>query len=164
MFCPTCGKDNSLDLKFCASCGTNLYAVLQTLTGREDDFFTKIDSGMDSLLARYSEHVFRHAPKRAAERRVLRSWQILGQSLLTSVLDLLLFTLMATLLPIRLLLLIVSTPFRLLAERGTRDEQKRAELTEYEPPALAAGVWRHDPSVSVTDNTTTLFDTGKIKH
>ena len=62
MFCPTCGKDNSQELKFCASCGTNLEAVSQALTGVEEDFFSKMDSGMDYFIARYAEHVFKDAP------------------------------------------------------------------------------------------------------
>ena len=163
MFCPTCGKDNSLDLKFCASCGTNLHAVSQALTGREDNFFAKMDAGMDGLLTRYSERIFKRTPRTAKGQRVIRSWQILGQAVITALLDLLLFTLMATLLPIRLLMLIVSTPFRLLAERGDREGSISAESAEYAPPELTSGRWLDDVPPSVTDNTTTLFDTGKIK-
>src|SRR5881628_376304 len=100
MFCPTCGKDNSNDLKFCASCGTNLDAVSQALAGREDDFFTKMDSSIDQLVARYSEHVFRSAPEAASQRRVSKSWQLLGQAALTTLVDILLFTLMWNLLPL----------------------------------------------------------------
>src|SRR6186997_1611615 len=101
MFSPTCGKDNSKELKFCASCGTNLEAVSQALAGREDDFFTKIDTEIDQLVARYAEHVFQNAPQVASERRVSKSWQLLGQAVLTSLLDILLFTLMWNVLPLR---------------------------------------------------------------
>src|SRR4051812_8854624 len=101
MFCPTCGKDNSLELKYCASCGTNLEAVWQALSGGEEAFFTKMDTGIDQLVARYSEHVFRNAPQSAAERRVSGSWKLLGQAVITSFLDILLFFLMWNLLPLR---------------------------------------------------------------
>jgi len=163
MFCPTCGKDNSLDLKFCASCGTDLHAVSQALTGREDNFFAKMDAGMDALLTRYSERIFKRSSRPRQKYPVIRSWQILGQSVITALLDLLLFTLMSTLLPIRLLMLVISTPFRVLAERGDREGSTSRELPEYSSPELVSGRWRDDAPVSVTENTTTLFDTGKIK-
>ena len=83
MFCPTCGRDNSIGRKFCASCGTNLEAVSQALSASDDNFFTKIDSGLDQFLARYAEHVFKNAPSNAAEQRIGKSWQVLGQSVLT---------------------------------------------------------------------------------
>lgn len=118
MFCPTCGRDNSLQRKFCASCGTNMAAVSQALSGSEDDFFTKIDSGLDHFMGKYAEHVFRNAPANAAEQRVAKSWQVLGQSVLTSIVDLLLFTLMWNIIPLRFLLLVISTPVRLVLQRG----------------------------------------------
>ena len=126
MFCPTCGKDNALELKFCASCGTNLEAVSQALSGREEDFFTKMDTGIDQLVARYSEHVFRNAPQAATERKVSRSWQLLGQAVVTSFLDILLFFLMWNVLPLRFVILLVSTPFRLLAQRNEGERRQRA--------------------------------------
>ena len=115
MFCPNCGKDNSLELKYCASCGTNLAAVSQALTGREEDFFTKMDTGIDYFVARYTEHVFRDAPQGVSEHKVAKSWRLLGQAVVTTFVDLLLFTLMWNILPLRFLILCVSTPFRLLA-------------------------------------------------
>src|SRR5262245_24761006 len=113
MFCPTCGRDNLLERKFCASCGTNLAAVSQALSGSDDDFFTKIDAGLDHFLGRYAKHVFKNAPAHASEQRIARSWQILGQSVLASIVDLLLFTLMWNIIPLRFLLLVISTPIRL---------------------------------------------------
>jgi hypothetical protein len=156
MFCPTCGKDNSHELKFCASCGTNLEVVSQALTGREDDFFTKMDSGIDQLIARYSEHVFRNAPLAASERKVGKSWQLLGQAVLTTIVDLILFTLMWNLLPLRFCLLVISTPFRLLSERNETSSPQPA-VEAYKPPELpqpAAQLWLDDPVPSVTENTT----------
>ncbi len=35
MFCPQCGLNQSDELKFCKSCGANLYAVRQVITTRE---------------------------------------------------------------------------------------------------------------------------------
>lgn len=165
MYCPSCGKDNSLDQKFCAGCGVNLHAVAQALTMREDDFFTKMDAGMDALLARYNEHVFRKPAKRASDHGVVRSWQILGQSVATAIIDLLLFTLMSTLLPIRLILLVISTPFRVLVERKDREEPEALPSAAYAAPDArerSLGAWREE-APSVTEGTTTLFNTGKVR-
>lgn len=158
MFCPTCGRDNSLERKFCASCGTNLAAVSQALAGSEDDFFTKIDSGLDQFLARYSEHVFKNAPVHAAEKRIGRSWQILGQSFLTSIMDLLLFTLMWNVIPLRFLLLLISTPFRLITQR-TR-HPKRAITGDVRVPDLPEAEphhWLAGSVGSVTEHTTAIL-------
>jgi hypothetical protein len=35
MFCPTCGTSQAEDLKFCKSCGANLFAVRKVVTSRE---------------------------------------------------------------------------------------------------------------------------------
>ena len=155
MFCPNCGKDNSNEQKFCAACGTNLEAVAQALTGREEDFFSKMDSGIDQFLARYSEHVFRRAPQYASERRVARSWQVLGQSVVTTLVDILLFTLMWNLLPLRFFLLVISTPFRLLSERSEAGKFERQIEPGYEPPAVAQRqqLWLGE-AASITEGTT----------
>ena len=154
MYCPTCGKRNSAELKFCAACGTNLEAVSQALTGREEDFFTKMDAGIDQFVGRYAEHVFRHAPQLASERKVARSWQLLGQAALTSLLDLLLFVLMWNLLPLRFLILIISTPFRLMTERS---EAANQDIPSYEAPEFGEApkrLWLGESVESVTVNTT----------
>jgi hypothetical protein len=161
MFCPTCGKDNSQELKFCASCGTNLEAVSQALTGAEEDFFTRMDSGIDYFVARYAEHVFKDAPHDLSERSVKKSWTILGQAVVASVVDMLLFTLMWNVLPLRFIILLISTPFRVLANRG-RETQHQTLAPVYQPPELQAGrpsLWLDQPGMSVTDNTTTLLET-----
>ena len=160
MFCPTCGKDNSQDLKFCASCGTNLEAVSQALTGVEEDFFSKMDSGIDYFIARYAEHVFKDAPHGLADRSVEKSWKVLGQAVVTSLVDMLLFTLMWNLLPIRFMILIISTPFRLLARRN-RETQHQTLAPAYRAPELAEGrssLWLDQPGLSVTENTTKHLD------
>lgn len=158
MFCPTCGRDNSLERKYCVSCGTNLEAVSQALSGSEDNFFTRIDSGLDHFLARYAEHVFKNAPAHAAEQRVAKSWQVLGQTVLTSITDLLLFTLMWNVIPLRFLLLLISTPVRVITQRGRPSKRTIAagsgvpELPEAEPQQWIAG------SIgSVTEHTTAML-------
>jgi hypothetical protein len=160
MFCPTCGKDNAREQKYCASCGTNLETVAQALAGGDDNFFVKMDSGIDQFIARYSEHVFKSAPLDATDRKVGGSWRLLGKAIVTSFLDILLFFLMWNLLPLRFIILLISTPFRLLADRGGRGEDRRpnelgsrprAELEIPVPAELAAA----PPAVpSVTENTT----------
>jgi hypothetical protein len=158
MFCPTCGRDNSIERKFCATCGTNLEAVFQALSGNDDDFFTRIDSGLDSFLAKYAEHVFKHAPAHAAEQRVARSWQVLGQSALTSIVDLLLFTLMWNVIPLRFLLLIISTPIRLVTQHSQSRKptitggRRASDLPEPGPERWLAGSIE-----SVTDHTTAIL-------
>jgi hypothetical protein len=160
MFCPTCGKDNSLDLKYCASCGTNLEAVSLALTGKEEDFFTKMDTGIDQFVARYAEHVFRTAPHGISERKVSKSWKLLGQAVVTTFVDILLFSLMWNILPLRFLILCISTPFRLLAERGN-EAQHQTVAPAYRAPELSEGrsdLWLTDIAASVTENTTKHLD------
>lgn len=157
MFCPTCGKDNSLELRFCASCGTNLEAVSQALTGTEGDFFAKMDAGIDQFIGRYTEHVFKNPVSGPMEYKVARSWQLLGKAVLTSLIDILLFTLMWNLLPLRFVILLISTPFRLLSERSKDKRHEDLQVEAYEPPELstpAAQKWLSESVVSVTENTT----------
>lgn len=158
MFCPTCGRDNSIERKFCASCGTNLEAVSQALSGSDDDFFTKIDAGLDHFLAKYAEHVFRNAPSNAAEQRIAKSWQVLGQGILTSVVDLLLFTLMWNIIPLRFLLLLISTPIRLISQRG-RPGGRAIPGGRSAPDLPDAGPhqWLPDSIESVTEHTTAIL-------
>ena len=158
MFCPTCGRDNSIGRRFCASCGTNLAAVSQALSGVDDDFFTKIDAGLDHFLARYAEHVFKNAPANASEQRVGKSWQVLGQSIVTSFVDIILFSLMWNVIPLRFLLLLISTPIRLLREK---EQSKRSEaLGGKTPPQLPDSVpqqWLPGSIGSVTEHTTSML-------
>lgn len=165
MFCPTCGRDNSIDRKFCASCGTNLEVVSQALSGSDDDFFTKIDNGLDTFLAKYSEHVFKNAPSHAAEQRVAKSWQVLGQSVLTSIIDLLLFSLMWNIIPLRFLLLLISTPVRLITQRGRPRKRIAAiDRRELDSPEAGPHQWLSGPVDSVTENTTAILtDTERQK-
>jgi hypothetical protein len=157
MFCPACGRENSNEKKFCASCGTNLEAVSQALSGGRDDFFTKTDAALDQLIARYAEHVFKNAPSKSNNRKVSNSWKILGQGAVTTFVDMLLFSLMWNILPLRFLILLISTPFRLLSQRSTPSaiptgaiqENKEHTLPET-PPAR----WLPGSVPSISEHTT----------
>ena len=158
MFCPTCGRDNSIELKFCASCGTNLEAVSQALSGSDDDFFNKIDTALDHFLARYAEHVFKNAPSNAAEQRIGKSWQVLGQGVVTSFVDLLLFFLLWNIIPLRFLMLLISTPIRLLSKQGKN--RKVSIPGGRRAPNLPDPVpqqWLPDSIGSVTEHTTLIL-------
>ena len=158
MFCPTCGRDNANERKFCASCGTNLEAVSQALSGSEDDFITRIDIALDNFIARYSEHVFKNAASNALDQRVSKSWRILGQGVITSFVDLVLFSLMWNLLPLRFLILLVSTPIRLLSERSK--DLKAAIPRRQNTQDLLNPVpqqWLPGPIGSVTEHTTMIL-------
>ena len=157
MFCPTCGRDNVIGRKFCASCGTNLEVVSQALSASDDDFFTKIDSGLDHFLARYAEHVFKNAPAHAAEQRISKSWQVLGQSVLTSVVDLLLFTLMWNVIPLRFLLLVISTPVRLVTQRGRSRRRAIGGTSVPDLPETGPQQWLSGSVESVTEHTTAIL-------
>ncbi len=157
MFCPRCGRDNSIGRKFCASCGTNLEAVSQALSGSQDDFFTKIDSALDQFIARYSEHVFKNAPSSALDQGVRKSWHLLGQGILTSFVDLILFSLMWNIFPLRFLILLISTPIRLLSERSKYRESAIVESEGKRALDLADPMpqqWLASPVASVTEHTT----------
>lgn len=157
MFCPNCGRDNAHERKFCASCGTNLEAVSQALTGTRDDFFTKTDAALDQLIAKYSEHVFKNAPAKLNDRAVSNSWKILGQGVVTTFLDMILFSLMWNILPLRFLILLISTPFRLLSQR--KDGQVIAtggldDNTEQSLPEPSSNRWLPESFTSVSEHTT----------
>ena len=158
MYCPTCGKDNLLQLKFCASCGTNLETVSQALAPGESDFFTRVNNRLDHFTASYSEHVFKKPPLPADSRPLGRPWQLLMRGVVTTVVDLFLIALIWTLLPFRLIMLLVSTPVRLLAERSERHRPEELPAQSYRPPEMQEPVpqqWLSEPVPSVVENTTT---------
>jgi hypothetical protein len=157
MFCPTCGKENALGRRFCVSCGTNLEAVSQALSGSKTDFFTRTDAALDQLIAKYAEHVFKDAPANTANATIGKSWKILGQGVLTSLMDMILFSLMWNVFPLRFLILLISSPIRLLYERSNRQKITRAEIeekTEFKLPASATNELLHESMASVTEHTT----------
>ncbi len=157
MFCPNCGRDNSHERKFCASCGTNLEAVSQALSGDRGDFFTKTDAALDQLIARYAEHVFKDASSKLHDREVGNSWKVLGQGVVTTLVDMLLFSLMWNILPLRFLILIVSSPFRLLSRRRSGQVATTAELEERKRSNIAepsSNKWLPGSIPSVSEHTT----------
>lgn len=156
MFCPTCGRDNLIERKFCSSCGTNLEAVSQALSGTRTDFFTRLDTGLDQFIAKYAEHVFKDSPANAADRSVSNSWKILGKGVVTSFVDLFLSLVIWNVFTFRFQILWISTPFRLLAERSDRQKLKAkvdtdAQLKLPEPPA---NQWSPGSVPSVSEHTT----------
>lgn len=157
MFCPSCGRDDSHKRKFCPSCGTNLEAITQAMSDEAEGALTKVDKSLNKFIARYSEHVFKDAPAKALDERIGRSWQILGQGILTSLFDLALFCIMTMLLPIRFLMLLIRTPVRLLSERSRSRKNIKAELEDKEVVYLSepqSQPWLVRPVASVTEHTT----------
>lgn len=161
MFCPVCGRENkTTERRFCVSCGINLEAVSQALTRREDNFFTKLDNGFDQFIARYSEHVFKDASPNALDQRVGKSWRLLGKGALTSFVDLFLFILVWNILPLRFLILLISTPFRLFSEPGKERRSTTAELEGKKVadlPEPSSQQWLTKSPASVTEHTTAIL-------
>src|ERR1044071_5929445 len=135
MFCPTCGRENPNERKFCSSCGTNLEAVSQVLSGVTTNIFTRLDTGLDQLIARYSEHVFKDAPSNATDRSVGNSWKLLGKGVMTSFVDLLLSLIIWNVFTLRFQILLFSTPFRLLSRRA-RQKKPGTGPEKYTQPKL----------------------------
>ena len=162
MFCPRCGRDNSNERKYCAACGTNLEAVSHVLSGNTDDFLTRTDKALDQFISRYAEHVFKNAPSTAMDRKVGKSWQVLGQGFLTMFVDLILFTLRWNVLPLRFLILLISSPVRLLAERSSRQKAASVQLEEQQPlsrlPEAPYREWQSASAPSVSEHTTDMLE------
>jgi hypothetical protein len=164
MFCPICGRDNSRERRFCVSCGTNLEAVSQALAEGTDDFFTKTDAALDQLIARYADHVFKDAPANATDRKVGNSWKLLGQGVLTSFVDMILFSLMWNVLPLRFLMLLISTPIRLLSQRSKPGRHASAGVENQRKLAASASVvseWLPGSAPSISEHTTEHLDESK---
>ena len=157
MFCPTCGRDSLNERKFCASCGTNLEAVSQVLSGTRTNFLTRIDAGLDLFLARYAEHVFKDAPSIATERSVKNSWKVLGEGVVTSFVDLFLSLIIWNVFTVRFQILLISTPFRLFLERSSRLKNSKAGIDTDAPLSLPEPVqnqWIPGSVPSVSEHTT----------
>jgi hypothetical protein len=160
MFCPTCGRDNLNEQKFCASCGTNLEAVSQVLSGTGTDFFTRIDTGLDQFIAKYAEHVFTDAPSKATDRSVSNSWKLLGRGVLTSFIDLFLSLVIWNVFTVRFNILFFSTPFRLLSERSSRLKNSKAGIDTGAPLSLPEPVqnqWIAGAVPRVSEHTTDIL-------
>lgn len=157
MFCPTCGRDNLNERKFCGSCGTNLEAVSQVLSGSGSDFFTRLDTSLDQFIARYAEHVFKDAPANATDRSVSNSWKLLGRGVVTSFVDLFLSLMIWNVFTVRFYILLFSTPFRLLSERGKRLKTLNDGTDSATPRSLPAPLpnqWLPGSVPSVSEHTT----------
>jgi hypothetical protein len=120
------------------ACGTNLEAVSQALSGSKTDFFTKIDTALDQLIAKYAEHVFKDASANTVDTKVSKSWKLLGQGVLASWMDMILFSLMWNVFPLRFMILLISSPIRLLYERSNRQKTTNAEIEGQTEPKLLA--------------------------
>ena len=163
MFCPSCGKDNIPEVKFCASCGMNLEVVTRALFQNSAGPYTRFDGALHKFIASYAERVFKRAP--AADSRSLSDrWTVLGQGILTSGVDFILFWLMLfAVFPLRLLMLLLSTPVRLLTDRGNRPKAL-APAKSLAPPPEARGPeyadkadlsrWQEGRVASVVEHTT----------
>lgn len=157
MFCPTCGKENPRERKFCSACGTNLEAVTQALSGSAEGAFSKFDSALDQFIARYAERVFKNAPSESLDPRLSNSWKILGQGVLTSFVDLILFSLIWNILPLRFLMLLITSPIRLLTRKSSKQKLATAELEKQKASSLPDPAVRHriaGSATSVTEHTT----------
>jgi len=158
MFCPTCGRDNLKEQKFCASCGTNLEVVSQALSGTATtNFFTRLDTALDQFNARYAEHVFKDSPSYAADRSVRNSWKLLGRGVLTSLVDLFLSIFLWNFFVLRFHVLWISTPFRLFSERSNRLKSRKAGVNTDQPlrlPEPQQRQWVAGAMPSVSEHTT----------
>ena len=57
MFCPRCGSSQDEELKFCKSCGANLYAVRQVVDNRQSDEKTNWDMTWGTQFAAAAEAI-----------------------------------------------------------------------------------------------------------
>lgn len=67
MFCPRCGSSQNEDQKFCKVCGTNLYAVMQVIDGREAD--ERFDWNKTWLTEMFLSHEEKKRRKEEMERQ-----------------------------------------------------------------------------------------------
>jgi hypothetical protein len=129
MFCPTCGREESHERKFCIACGTNLERVTKALSPSGDGLLTRMDKAYDRWMARYAGMFFSSAASKAADWRTSHSWQVLGQSFLALLANFLLFWVMLfAALPARFIILLFSAAFRLLSERNNKANPTTADL------------------------------------
>jgi len=159
MFCPACGKDNFEGVKFCASCGTNLEVVSRALYSSSTGLFTRAENALNQVVTRYSERVFRNAPANALSRKLSDSWKFLGQGLITAAVDFLLFWVMLfAVFPLKLVTLLLSSPVRLLLERGSRPKQvpalPSARKVSTSAQLVAPDEWENRDMVSAVEHTT----------
>ena len=158
MFCPTCGREDSQERKFCPSCGTNLERVTKALLPGAEGWLVEADQAFDKLMARYAGLFFSGSLAKTLDRRLSNSWAIWGQSFLSLLVNFALFWIMLfAALPLRLITLLLSTPFRLLTERsahrGKTPPVVQAERRRLETPSALPEQWR-DRIPSIGEPTT----------
>jgi hypothetical protein len=129
MFCPTCGREEAQERKFCTACGTNLERVTKALSPHAEGILTRADKTFDRWMAYYSGMFFSSATSKAADWRVSNSWMVLGQAFLALLANFLLFWIMLfAAIPIRFIVLLLSFAFRLLSERNEKSAPETADL------------------------------------
>ncbi len=148
MFCPTCGREDSQERKFCPSCGTNLDRVTKALTPKKDNFFVQADAAFDRVLGRYAGMFFKDAPEKAQDRSASNSWRIFGLSLLSLLANFILLPVCFVALKLRFFTLLFSTPFRLLSERSNQQAKEAALRGNNQEQ------WLINPVPDVTEHTT----------
>ena len=148
MFCPTCGREDAQERRFCPSCGTNLDRVTKALTPGKDNFLVQADAAFDRMLGRYAGMFFKDAPEKAQDRSVSNSWQIFGLSLLSLLANFILIPVCFVALKLRFFTLLFSTPFRLLSERNDQQAKESALRANNQEQ------WLINPVPGVTDHTT----------
>ncbi|HXG94204.1 MAG TPA: zinc ribbon domain-containing protein [Blastocatellia bacterium] len=167
MFCPTCGRENPSGRKFCSSCGTNLEAVTQALTGSAEGPFSKFDTGLDYFIARYAERVFKDAPSHVLDAGAGKSWRILGQGILTSFVDMILFFLLWNIIPLRFFMLLITSPIKLLSRKSSGRKIATSEIEDKRTTAMPDSSpqrWIVCEVASVTEHTTVnLPDAARTK-
>jgi len=86
-------------------------------------------------------------------------WKLLGQTALTALFDLFMFMFIWNILPLKLLALIISTPIRLLSEKGKNRKTATADLANQRAglPEARAQEWLSEPVPSVSEHTTEIL-------
>jgi hypothetical protein len=146
MFCPTCGREEAQERKFCTACGTNLERVTKALSPNADGLLTRADKAFDRWMARYAGMLFSSAANKAADWRTSHSWQLLGQSFLAALANVLLLAVMFYVaIPVRFVVLLFSAAFRLLSERSKKTDSATADLTipQWSADTLMPSVTEH---------------------
>jgi hypothetical protein len=162
MYCPTCGREDSGGCRFCPTCGANLERVTRALSPGGGSLLVRADQAFDRLIARYAGLFFGGARNKALDWRVSHSWTLWVQALLALPVNFILFWIMLYgILPLRLITLLLGSPFRLLSERsnqqaaeqipapGAKVENRRAQVGAPTP-----GQWTLDSAPSAVGQTT----------
>src|SRR5262245_26305142 len=162
MFCPACGREDSQGRRFCPTCGANLERVTRALSTGGGSLLARADQAFDRLIGRYAGLFFGGARDKSLDWRVSHSWTLWAQAFLALPANFVLFWIMLFgILPLRLLTLLLGSPFRLLSERNNQQgeaqipapavkvENRRAQL-QAPPP----GQWALDSGPSAVEHTT----------